>query len=266
MALHEIIEIPVFFIRVELRIVLCYSENCLGRIPARRRRSQPNSKGLLYRWQGSCVFITFEGIEGSGKSLQVERCRAHLRQRGVDCIATREPGGTEFGLAVRGVLLGTDGCRREPLCELLLYLADRYQHLKEVIEPALRRGLWVISDRYQDATRAYQGAARGIPDARIEKLSHLLEIMEPDKTILLDLNPDESLARARRRNETSPSAAAEGRFEAEDISFHRRVRDAYLALAGRYPERIHVVEASGTPDEVFGRIARLLEEWMPPDR
>jgi dTMP kinase len=212
------------------------------------------------------VFITFEGIEGSGKSLQVDRCRAYLQQRGINCIATREPGGTGFGLAVRGVLLSTDGCRREPLCELLLYLADRYQHLKEVIEPALRRGLWVVSDRYQDATRAYQGTARGIPESEIENLSRLLGIVEPDKTILLDLDPEEGLARARQRNRASPSAAAEGRFESEDVSFHRRVRDAYLELAGRSPQRIHVVEAWGTPDEVFSRIARLLEQWIPPDR
>jgi dTMP kinase len=137
--------------------------------------------------------------------------------------------------------------------------------LKEVIEPALRCGLWVISDRYQDATRAYQGAARGIPDSEIENLSRLLGIAEPDKTVLLDLNPEEGLSRARQRNSASPSASAEGRFEAEDISFHRRVRDAYLDLARRSPQRIHVVEASGTPDEVFFRIVRLLEQWLPPD-
>jgi dTMP kinase len=208
------------------------------------------------------VFITFEGIEGSGKSLQITCCRDYLRQKGIDCLATREPGGTDFGIAVREVLLSTDGCRRAPLCELLLYLADRYQHLKEVIEPGLRRGLWVLSDRYQDATRAYQGAARGIPDTEIERLSQLLGISEPDKTILLDLDPEEGLARARRRNMASPSAAAEGRFEAEDISFHRRVREAYLAIAGRSPQRIHVVPASGTPEEVFSRIARLLDEWI----
>jgi dTMP kinase len=212
------------------------------------------------------VFVTFEGIEGSGKSLQVDRCREYLRQRGIGCIVTREPGGTGFGVAVRSVLLSTEGCRREPLCELLLYLADRYQHLKEVIEPALKQGLWVISDRYQDATRAYQGTARGIPGADIEELSRLLGIIEPDKTVLLDLDPEEGLSRARQRNSTSASAAAEGRFEAEDISFHRRVREAYLDLAKGSPRRIHVVDAAGTPDEVFARIVRLLEEWMPPDR
>ena len=212
------------------------------------------------------MFITFEGIEGSGKSLQINRTQVYLQQQGLACLLTREPGGTDFGLALRKVLLGTDGCRREPWCELLLYLADRYQHLKEVIEPALQRGLLVLSDRYQDATRAYQGAARGISLSDIEKVTHLLGIIEPDKTILLDLDPEEGLVRARLRNAASPTAAAEGRFEAEDLQFHRRVREAYMELAGRWPQRIHVVNAAGTPDEVFSRIAPLLDSWMPATR
>jgi dTMP kinase len=208
------------------------------------------------------MFITFEGIEGSGKSLQIARSQAYLRQKGIECLVTREPGGTEFGVALRKVLLGADGCRREPICELLLYLADRCQHLKEKIEPALQKGLVVLSDRYQDATRAYQGAARGIPDAEIEKLTSLLGILEPDKTILLDLSPEAGLRRARLRNSNSPAAAAEGRFEAEDMEFHYRVREAYLELAKRFPQRICLVEASGTPDEVFSRIKKLLDAWF----
>ncbi len=212
------------------------------------------------------MFITFEGIEGSGKSLQIARSQIYLQQKGINCLATREPGGTDFGLALREVLLSTNGCPREPWCELLLYLADRYQHLKEVIEPALQRGLVVLSDRYQDATRAYQGAARGIPLAEIERVTRLLGIVEPDRTILLDLDPEEGLSRARMRNLASPSAAAEGRFEAESLMFHRRVREAYLELARRSPRRIRIVKASGTPDEVFFRIARLLDEWVPSTR
>jgi dTMP kinase len=208
------------------------------------------------------VFITFEGIEGAGKSLQIERTKQYLEKKGIPCLITREPGGTEFGLAIRPVLLGTDGCRREPICELLLYLADRYQHLKEVIEPALNRNLVVLSDRYQDATRAYQGVARGIPGPKIEKLTQLIGITEPDKTILLDLEPEEGLSRARRRNEACPVSGAEGRFEAEDLSFHARVRKAYLELASRSPERIHVISASGTPDEVFSRIVQLIDTWI----
>jgi dTMP kinase len=209
------------------------------------------------------MFITFEGIEGSGKSVQIARAQTYLQQKGIACLATREPGGTDFGNSLRKILLGTDGCRREPWSELLLYLADRYQHLKEVIEPALERKLVVLSDRYQDATRAYQGAARGIPREEIEKLTQLLGIIESDKTILLDLEPEEGLSRARMRNLESPSAAAEGRFEAEDVAFHSRVREAYLELAGRFPDRVHIVQASGTPDEVFARIARLLDNWLP---
>jgi dTMP kinase len=208
------------------------------------------------------MFITFEGIEGSGKSLQIDRSQGYIQQKGLACLVTREPGGTEFGLALRKVLLSSDSGHREPLCELLLFLADRYQHLKEVIEPALKRGLLVISDRYQDATRAYQSAARGIPQAEIEKLTQLLGIIEPDKTILLDLDPEEGLRRARKRNAESPAHAAEGRFEAEDLAFHQRVRKAYIELAARWPQRIHVVPASGTPDEVFARIAPFLDQWM----
>jgi dTMP kinase len=208
------------------------------------------------------VFITFEGIEGAGKSLQIARAQQYLKKRGIPCRTTREPGGTEFGKTLRPILLGTEGCRREPICELLLYLADRYQHLKEFIEPALKQGYTVLSDRYQDATLAYQGAARGIPDSTVEELTRLIGIIEPDRTLLLDLDPAIGLARARQRNEDCPVSGAEGRFEAEDLSFHRRVRQAYLDLASRSPERIHVVSATGTPDDVFSRIEPLLHSWL----
>jgi dTMP kinase len=212
------------------------------------------------------MFITFEGIEGSGKSLQIARAKEYLQRNGVDCLSTREPGGTNFGLALRPILLRADGCSREPWAELLLYLADRYQHLKEVVEPALQKGLVVISDRYQDATRAYQGAARGIPGSEIETMTQLLGIIEPDKTILLDLEAEEGLSRARMRNLANSSAAAEGRFEAEDLAFHKRVREAYLKLASQAPQRIHIIRAAGTPDEVFSQIAQLLDHWLPAVR
>jgi dTMP kinase len=210
------------------------------------------------------VFITFEGIEGAGKSLQIVRTQEYLEEKGIPCRITREPGGTEFGRKLRSILLETDGCRREPMCELLLYLADRYQHLKECIEPALREGYVVISDRYQDATRAYQGAARGIAGSTVEELTRLVGIIEPDKTLLLDLDPEVGLARARQRNESCPVSGAEGRFEAEDLSFHRRVRQAYLDLAARDSGRIHIVSAEGTPDDVFSRIVPLIQSWIPP--
>ncbi len=208
------------------------------------------------------MFITFEGIEGSGKSLQISRSQAYLQQRGVSCLVTREPGGTDFGVALRQVLLRTDGPQREPICELLLYLADRCQHLQEVIEPQLKRGGVVLSDRYHDATRAYQCVAQGIPESVVDSLARLLNIREPDRTILLDLEPEEGLARARMRNNMYPPARTEGRYEAENLLFHRKVRDAYLELARRSPQRICVVQASGTPEEVFNRILPLLERWL----
>ncbi len=208
------------------------------------------------------MFVTFEGIEGSGKSLQISRTEAYLRAHGIAALVTREPGGTEFGRAVREVLLRTGGPPREPVAELLLYLADRCQHLHEVIEPALKRGILVLSDRYHDATRAYQGAARGVPLEAIDALARLLKIREPDATILLDLEPEAGLARARLRNESNPVAGAEGRFEEEDLTFHREVRNAYLRLAAGSTGRIEVISALGTPDEVFARIVPLLDRWV----
>ena len=208
------------------------------------------------------MFITFEGIEGAGKSLQIARTHEYLRNKGRSCLLTREPGGTDFGLTLREVLLRPDGPVREPWSELLLYLADRHQHLKEVIEPALARGEIVLCDRYQDATRAYQGAARGIAPEAIEEMSRLLGIIEPAKTILLDLDPEVGLRRARRRNSLDPAAAAEGRFEDEAVSFHTRVRRAYLELAETYPQRICVIPAADSPDVIFKRIAVLIDRWI----
>jgi len=208
------------------------------------------------------MFMTFEGIEGSGKSLQAIKTQEYLVREGKSCIVTREPGGTEFGMAVRRILLRAGEPHREPVSELLLYLADRNQHLREVIEPALGRGTIVISDRYHDATRAYQSAARGVPMEMIDALAHVLEIREPDRTILLDLEPEVGLGRARSRNLSDGSEDSEGRFEAEDLTFHRKVRNAYVSIAGRFPGRIQIVEASGDPDQVFSRIKLHLDEWI----
>jgi dTMP kinase len=208
------------------------------------------------------MFITFEGIEGSGKSLQAVKTQEHFIREGKSCIVTREPGGTEFGVAVRRILLRTGDPQREPVSELLLYLADRNQHLREVVEPALDRGTIVISDRYHDATRAYQGAARGVPIEMIDALAQILGIREPDRTLLLDLEPEVGLGRARSRNLSEGADGSEGRFEAEDLSFHRNVRNAYLSLARKYPDRIRIVEASGDPEQVFSRIRIHLDEWI----
>jgi dTMP kinase len=208
------------------------------------------------------MFMTFEGIEGSGKSLQAVKTQEYFLREGKSCIVTREPGGTDFGVALRQVLLKPGEPNREPVSELLLYLADRYQHLREVVEPSLERGTVVISDRYHDATRAYQGAARGIGLDRIDALAEILGIREPDLTVLLDLEPEVGLGRARERNLFNGSEGSEGRFEAEDLAFHRKVRNAYLSLAGRHTNRIRIVEGSGDPDQVFSRIKIHLDEWI----
>jgi dTMP kinase len=207
------------------------------------------------------LFLTFEGIEGSGKTVQLARTQAYLASKGIPCVVTREPGGTEFGKSLRQLLLDSRGAPREPVTELLLYLADRYQHIKEVVEPSLRAGLTVLSDRYHDATRAYQGAARGVGSQTVDALACTLGIREPDGTILLDLAAEIGLSRARRRNETGGSVD-EGRFEAEDSSFHEAVRRAYLELAKSFPERIRRVDAGGPPGEVFSRIAAILDGWF----
>lgn len=208
------------------------------------------------------MFVTFEGVEGSGKSLQIRRVAEYLRSRGAVCLVTREPGGTEFGVALRRVLLDRRGARREPLGELLLYLADRHQHLEEVILPAVARGTLVLSDRYHDATRAYQGAARGVPRDVLEGLERILGIPDPDVTVVLDLDPEIGLERARRRNQADSGLDAEGRFEAEAIDFHRAVRGAYLELARANQERFRVVPGEGSPDEVFARLQPLADEWI----
>jgi dTMP kinase len=150
---------------------------------------------------------------------------------------------------------------RGALSEMLLYLADRRQHLEEVIEPALAEGKVVISDRYHDATRAYQGAARGVTRQTVDALAALLQIREPDHTVLLDLDAEVGLRRARRRNEAR-QGNDEGWFEAENLSFHQRVRAAYLELAQQFPRRISVLDATGAPDEISLRIATLLEQWL----
>lgn len=197
-------------------------------------------------------FITFEGIEGSGKSLQLDLIATELARRGLPVRVTLEPGGTRFGREIREILLRAEGADREPVAELLLYLADRFQHLKEVVEPALADNLIVLSDRYHDATLAYQGYARQLGLEFIDGLTQQLSLISPDLTLVFDVDVVTGLSRARARNRLTQSEA-QGRFEEESLEFHERVRDGYLLLARNFPERIRVVEAAGTPEEVFER-------------
>jgi len=209
-------------------------------------------------------FVTFEGIEGSGKTTQIGRLAERLLAEGEPVLTTREPGGSPLGRQLRAILLAEDTVPIGTTAELLLYVADRAQHLHDVIEPALAAGSHVLCDRFLEATLAYQGYARGIDLDFIRALHRRPPLdRRPDRTILLDIDPELGLARARRRNEDLAVRAAEGRFEQEDLDFHRRVRDGYLALAEAEPFRFRIVAAEGTAEEVEARIADLLSDVFP---
>ena len=201
------------------------------------------------------LFLTFEGIEGAGKSLQVTLLARRLREAGTSVVTTREPGGTRLGKRLRQILLETAGEPVSPRAELHLYVADRIQHLLEVVEPALDRGDVVLCDRYADATVAYQGYGRLLPLDAIEELHRRAPLgRKPSRTVLLDLEPAEGLSRARLRDASSGAAEVEGRMEAEALDFHQRVRDGYLAIARMEPDRVRVVPADGSPEDVQRRV------------
>jgi dTMP kinase len=201
------------------------------------------------------IFVSLEGIEGCGKTVQATRLERAALDHGIPCLATREPGGTAFGDQLRSILLETNGPSREPSAELLVYLADRYQHWKEIIAPALSAGLLVICDRYHDASLAYQGHARGLGFDLVEELASPLRLGQTDLTIVLDLEVERGLQRARARDQLGRDS---GRFEAEDLDFHRRVREGYRLIEERAAGRVVRVDASGTPDQVHAAIMNTL--------
>ena len=201
-------------------------------------------------------FITFEGIEGVGKSTQLERCAAWLGARGVEVVRTREPGGTPRAERLRELLLERGDEPMPPPCELLLMFAARSTHLENLVRPAVARGAWVLCDRFTDATYAYQGGGRGLPQRDIDSLVAAVHPgFWPDLTILLDAPVDTGLARAQTRN----GADGPDRFEAERRGFFERVREAYLARARSEPQRLIVLDASGSVDTVALRIQALIE-------
>lgn len=197
-------------------------------------------------------FITFEGTEGVGKSTQIANAAEALKHLGVDCIVTREPGGTPMAEAIREVLLAP---RDEPvneLTELLLMFAARAQHLHTYILPALEKGQWVLCDRFTDATFAYQGGGRGVPSERIALLETLVQgEMRPDHVVLLDAPVETGMARARQRGQLD-------RFEQETVSFFQRIRDTYLARAQAEPARYNIVNAAASLEQVSARVSELM--------
>ena len=203
------------------------------------------------------MFITFEGIEGSGKSTQIRRIVPLVR----DAVMTKEPGGTPVADRIRAILLDS-GSVIEPVAEVFLFAASRRHNVMEVIRPALDRGQVVLCDRFTDATLAYQGFGR------LQNLDRLRDLndwatgsLQPDLTVLFDLPEEVGLTRAQSRN--AVATHDEGRFEAEDLRFHRRVREGYLTLASSEPRRYVVVNADGSEDEVFERTLTALKQRAP---
>ena len=197
------------------------------------------------------MFITFEGVEGSGKTTQIKRLTARLEAAGRTVVVTRQPGGCALGQTLRAILLSQKTAGLDDRAELFLYLADRAQHVAEVIRPALAAGAVVVCDRYADSTVAYQGHGRGLDVALLQQLNAVATAgLVPDLTLLLDLDPAVGLTRATSRNAAAGTAEAEGRFEAERLEFHQRVRAGYRALAAGEPTRFAVVDAAPAPDAV----------------
>ncbi|MFO1210301.1 MAG: dTMP kinase [Amaricoccus sp.] len=193
-------------------------------------------------------FISFEGIDGSGKSTQARRLAATLRGRGAEVVETREPGGSPGAEAIRSLLVEGDPGRWSPESEILLFTAARRDHLERTINPALARGATVVTDRFADSTRVYQGAARAALRATVDALHALTIAKDPDLTLILDLPPDTALARGLARG------GAEDRFERLGAPFQARLRAGFLALAAEFPARCRLVSAAGAPDEVAARI------------
>lgn len=207
---------------------------------------------------GRGMFITFEGGEGCGKSTQVKRFAARLEASGRKVLLTREPGGTRLSELVRSLLKDE---REDPPCdraELLLFLAARAQLVNNVVLPALEAGTWVVSDRFSDSTFAYQGYGRGLPlDVLRMANDFACAGLRPDRTVLLDADPAVTLARMRSREAATATEA--DRIERAGAEFHSRLRRGFLEMAAAEPDRISVVDASGTPEEVEGRIWKSLK-------
>jgi len=202
-------------------------------------------------------FITFEGLDGCGKSTQMEKLASALRADGIDVLTTREPGGTEIGERIRAVLLDSRTAGLDPWAEMGLMFAARAQHIAQVIEPALKAGKWVLCDRYTDSTEAYQGGGRRLGSRPVLQMHKLLcDGLWPDLTILMDSDVAYSVQRARRRNKiASPGDAPdENRFERESAAFFNRVHAAYLKIAEREKERVVVVDARPSIAEVHAEI------------
>lgn len=204
-------------------------------------------------------FITFEGIEGSGKTTQIRLAENWLRNRGQHVLATAEPGGTPLGIKIREILLNRGSWNINAEAELLLFNAARAQHVSETIIPALEEGKWVLCDRYTDATRAYQGFGRGLNLELVKVMNDFSTgKIEPQLTFLFDLPVEIGLMRAKERAQNHFPERAEDRFEQEKLDFHQRVRNGYLELARANAERFRVINAAKSPEEIHRDVCSFL--------
>lgn len=200
--------------------------------------------------------VTVEGIEGVGKSTNIEFIAEHLRSAGRSIVITREPGGVPVAERIREILLSADTGHIPPMSELLLMFAARFAHLEELIRPALGAGRWVVCDRFTDASYAYQGAGRGLPTSTVSTLETLVQgSLRPDLTLLLDASWEETEGRRRQRGEHD-------RFEVQGQAFFDRVRHAYLEMAQREPQRLRIIDASQPVDDVRKQIATVLDDFI----
>ncbi|MGH9882857.1 MAG: dTMP kinase [Pyrinomonadaceae bacterium] len=205
------------------------------------------------------TLITFEGIDGSGKSTQLRLLSSFLRMNGCDVVVTREPGGTPLGLRLRAALLDSQE-QVDPLTELLVFAADRAQHVRRLLRPALESDRIVLSDRYADATVAYQGAGRGFAPELISKIVALAtDGLKPDLTLLFDVSVTECAGRTGRRSSDKQKS---DRLDAEDAEFHTRVRDAYLRIAAAEPDRVHVIDSGGPVEETHSRVKEIVVPFL----
>jgi dTMP kinase len=203
--------------------------------------------------------ITFEGIDGSGKSTQLRMLSGELRSRGVDLITTCEPGGTPLGRRLREAFLETEE-NVAPMAELLLFAADRAQHVELLIRPALEAGRVVISDRFADATFAYQGAGRGFPERTVNQIIKLATGgLKPNLTLFFDISVERALVRTRDRDSSS---ATPNRMDLETAEFYARVRDAYLSIAEHEPRRFKVIDANGSVEETHAKVSSIVNEFL----
>ena len=208
-------------------------------------------------------FITFEGVEGCGKTTQIKLLADFLSARGTGTVLTREPGGCPIADKIRTILLDAENRALSPLAELMLYAAARAQHVTEVISPALDAGKIVLCDRFCDATVAYQSFGRGIDRSVIDTLNlHACQGVSPDLTVLVDCDPSVGLERARRRIEAT-SGPREERFELEALAFHQRVRDGYRQLAADQPDRFLIIDGSDSIEAIFAAISAQVVSRLP---